>query len=153
MSQTLDPRNAAVLNWVDGAFIPRFDPAIPIYDSGLMHGKLVWSSPRLVNRRIFRFADHLAKLRHSAELNFWPVVPTDQQIIDAVRATLVKNKMEDGVHVRIMLTAGNQRTAIITNSVVGAKSALQPAIYPPWASCNQARGVPPEPPFLEAESY
>jgi branched-chain amino acid aminotransferase len=113
MAQTFDPRNDAVLNWLDGVFIPRFDPAIPIYDSGLMHGKLVWSSPRLVQRRIFRLMDHLAKIRHSADLNFWPVIPTDQQIIDAIRATLIQNKMEDGVHVRIMLTAGNQRTASV----------------------------------------
>jgi branched-chain amino acid aminotransferase len=113
MGQTFDPRNAAVLNWVDGAFIPRFDPAIPIYDSGLMHGKLVWSSPRLIRRRIFRLMDHLDKIRHSAELNFWPRIPSNKQIIDAARATLIQNKMEDGVHVRIMLTAGNQRTASV----------------------------------------
>jgi branched-chain amino acid aminotransferase len=96
---------------VDGAFIQRFDPAIPVYDSGLMHGKLVWSSPRLVRRRIFRLMDHLQKIRRSAELNFWPRIPSDDEIIAAIRATLIKNGMEDGVHIRIMLTAGNQLTA------------------------------------------
>jgi branched-chain amino acid aminotransferase len=111
MGQTLDPRNRTVLNWVDGKFIPRFDPAIPIYDSGLMHGKLVWSSPRLVRGRIFRLMDHLNKIHHSAELNFWPRIPSNDEIIAAIRATLIKNDMKDGVHIRIMLTAGNQLTA------------------------------------------
>ncbi len=106
-----DPRNKSVLNWVDGEFIPRFAPAIPVYDSGLMHGKLVWSSPRLVRRRVFRLLDHLQKIRSSAQLNFWPRVPSDDEMIDAIRATLLKNAMEDGVHIRIMLTAGNQLTA------------------------------------------
>ena len=55
--------------------------------------------------------DHLQKIRTSAELNFWPRVPTDDEMIAAIRTTLVKNGMEDGVHIRIMLTAGNQRTA------------------------------------------
>jgi branched-subunit amino acid aminotransferase/4-amino-4-deoxychorismate lyase len=111
MTQAFDSRNKTVLNWVDGEFIPRFDPAIPVYDSGFMHGKQVWSSPRLVKRRVFRLLDHLNKIHHAAALNFWPRIPSDEEIIAAVRATLIKNKMEDGVHIRIMLTAGNQLTA------------------------------------------
>ena len=106
-----DPRNRDVLNWVDGKFIARFEPAVPVYDSGLMHGKLVWSSPRLVRGRVFRLMDHLEKIRRSAELNFWPRIPADDEIIAAIRATLIKNGMQDGVHIRIMLTAGNQLTA------------------------------------------
>ena len=111
MGQPLDPRNKTVLNWVDGEFFPRFAPAVPIYDSGFMHGKLVWSSPRLVQRRVFRLTDHLNKIRHAAELNFWPRIPTDDEWITAIRATLLCNGMVDGVHIRIMLTAGNQLTA------------------------------------------
>jgi len=111
MEQTFDPRNRSVLNWVDGTFIRRFDPAIPVYDSGLMHGKLVWSSPRLIQGRIFRLMDHLDKIRHSAELNFWPRIPSHDEIIAAIRETLIRNDMNDGVHIRIMLTAGNQLTA------------------------------------------
>jgi branched-chain amino acid aminotransferase len=138
MGQTLDPRNRTVLNWVDGTFIPRFDPAVPVYDSGLMHGKLIWSSPRLVRRRIFRLANHLDKIRHSAELNFWPQIPSHDQIIDAVRATLIKNGMEDGVHIRIMLTAGNQLTASMDIATVisddGQPSAPRIIIAPEYRS-------------------
>lgn len=111
MRHPFDPRNRNVLNWVDGEFIPRFDPAVPVYDSGLMHGKLVWSSPRLIRQRVFRLMDHLRKIRHSAELNFWQRIPADEEMIAAIRATLLKNDMKDGVHIRVMLTAGNQLTA------------------------------------------
>ncbi|MBI1375229.1 MAG: aminotransferase IV [Phycisphaera sp.] len=99
------------MNWVNGAFVARYAPAVPVYDAGLMHGKLVWSSPRLVQRRVFRLHDHLYKIRHSAQLNFWPRIPSDEQIIDAIRDTLIRNNMTDGVHIRILLTAGNQITA------------------------------------------
>ena len=118
MGQTLDQRNANVLNWVNGEFFRRYDPAIPIFDSGFMHGKQVWSAPRLVKGRLFRHQDHLDKIRLSAEINFWPVIPTDKEILQAVRETLETNEMHDGVHVRIMLTAGNQSTASMDISTV-----------------------------------
>lgn len=111
MAQVVDPRNESVMHWVDGEFVSRHQPAIPLFDSGFLHGKQVWSAPRLVNGRLFRLADHLHKIRHSAELNFWPNIPSDDTIVAAIRATLVRNKMTDGVHVRVLLTAGNQFTA------------------------------------------
>lgn len=146
MSQLVDPRNRTVLNWVDGQFIPRFAPAVPVYDSGLMHGKLVWSSPRLVRRRLFRFMDHLAKIRHSAELNFWPRIPSNDEIIAAVRATLIRNAMEDGVHVRILLTAGNQLTASMDLAAVvdddGAPSAPRLMVAPEYrAAVYDPKGI------------
>ena len=106
-----DSRNTRVLNWIDGRFVSRTEAALPLFDSGFLHGKQVWSAPRLVNGRLFRLQDHLDKLRHSAELNYWPRIPTDAEIIDAIRMTLERNNMHDGVHVRIMLTAGDQLTA------------------------------------------
>ena len=111
MTQVVDPRNQSVVHWVDGEFVSRHEPAIPLFDSGFLHGKQVWSAPRLVNGRLFRLQDHLDKIRHSAELNYWPDIPTDERIIAAIRATLRRNHMTDGVHVRVLLTAGNQFTA------------------------------------------
>ena len=111
MSQVVDARNQSVLHWVDGEFVSRHQPAIPLFDSGFLHGKQVWSAPRLVNGRLFRLQDHLDKIRHSAELNYWPRIPADAAIVDAIRRTLARNNMTDGVHVRVLLTAGNQFTA------------------------------------------
>ncbi len=111
MSQVFDTRNEGVLHWVDGELFSRHQPAIPLFDSGFLHGKQVWSAPRLVNGRLFRLQDHLDKIRHSAELNYWPNIPSDATIVDAIRLTLARNNMRDGVHVRVLLTAGNQFTA------------------------------------------
>ena len=108
---SVDSRNAQVEHYIDGRFVSRTQAALPIFDSGFLHGKQVWSAPRLVQGRLFRLQDHLDKIRHSAELNYWPLIPSDERIIAAVRDTLVHNSMYDGVHVRIMLTAGDQITA------------------------------------------
>ena len=106
-----DPRNANVEHYIDGRFVSRTEPALPLFDSGFLHGKQVWSAPRLINGRLFRLPDHLEKIRHSAQLTYWPNIPSDDDIVAAVRATLARNAMTDGVHVRIMLTAGTQITA------------------------------------------
>ena len=106
-----DPRNQQVKSYIDGEFVDQYQPALPLYDAGFLHGKLVWSSPRLINGRIFRLQDHLEKIRRAAELNHFPVVPDNERFIEAIRETLLQNNMFDGVHVRIALSAGNQVTA------------------------------------------
>jgi len=108
---TSDPRNRQVKHYVAGTLVSQYEAALPLFDSGLLHGKLVWSAPRLIQGRLFRLQDHLDKIRHSAELNHFPVYPSDEEIIAAVRHTLHANEMFDGVHVRISVTAGDQITA------------------------------------------
>ncbi|HIG44047.1 MAG: aminotransferase class IV [bacterium] len=106
-----DPRNRHVRHYVAGRLVTQYEAAIPLFDSGLLHGKLVWSAPRLVQGRLFRFQDHLNKIRHSAELNHFPLYPSDEEIVRAIRETLAANDMFDGVHIRISVTAGDQITA------------------------------------------
>ena len=106
-----DPRNQHVKHYINGRFVSQYEAAIPLFDAGFLHGKQVWSAPRLINNHIFRFQDHLDKIRHSAEINFFPDIPSDEVIINAVRETLAYNQMNDGVHVRILVTPGTQVTA------------------------------------------
>ena len=111
MAQSGDPRNREVLHYINGELVSAYAGAIPLFDAGFLHGKLVWSAPRLVGGRLFRLQDHLDKIRHSAEINHFPVIPGDDEIVHAVRETLLANRMSDGVHVRISVTAGDQVTA------------------------------------------
>ncbi len=106
-----DIRNRDVLHYVDGRFVNQYENALPLFDAGFLHGKQVWSSPRLIRGRIFQLEAHLDKIIHSAELNHFPDIPTQAAFIDAIRETLIRNRMYDGVHVRILLTAGDQVTA------------------------------------------
>ncbi len=136
MAQLNDPRNIEVLNYVAGRFVGQYEAAVPLFDAGFLHGKLVWSSPRLIGGRIFRLADHLEKIRRSAELNHFPVIPTSEDFITAIRETLLKNNMTDGVHVRVVLTAGDQVTASMDLAAVvnwdGTPSAPRIIIMPEY---------------------
>jgi len=111
MAPTTDPRNREVEHYVAGRFVGQYEAAVPLFDAGFLHGKLVWSSPRLIQGRLFRLHDHLEKIRRAAELNHFPHVPDDAEFIAAIGETLRRNRMHDGVHVRIVLTAGDQVTA------------------------------------------
>ncbi len=111
MGLNCDPRNREILSYVGGRFARQYEAAVPLFDAGFLHGKLVWSAPRLVGGRIFHLLDHLDKIRHSAEINHFPVIPPHDEFIAAIREVLVKNNMKDGVHVRVVLTAGDQISA------------------------------------------
>ena len=111
MPQKVDTRNKTVESYVNGKFVAFGEPAIAVRDSGFLHGAQAWSSPRLVNERIFQLELHLKKIRDTAEMNFFPVIPSDEEIITAIKGTLQHNNMTDGVHIRVILTAGTQFTA------------------------------------------
>ena len=64
MAYKIDERNKEIFAIVDDKIVPRAEAVIPIWDSGFLHGKQIWSSPRLVNGKIFRLQDHLDKIRH-----------------------------------------------------------------------------------------
>ncbi|MEK9769478.1 MAG: aminotransferase class IV [Betaproteobacteria bacterium] len=106
-----DPRNQSVRHYINGRFVSQYEPALSLFDAGFLHGKQVWSAPRLINYRIFKLEAHLEKIQHSATVNHFPVIPRTDDFIKAIRVTLKENKMSDGVHIRVLLTAGHQVTA------------------------------------------
>ena len=112
--------NCALFAIVDGKILPRDQATIPIWDAGFLHGKQIWSSPRLVNGKIFRLDDHLSKIQHGIRAMHCPVIPTNDDFIDAIRKVLVANKMQGatGVHIRIVFTPGSQVTASMNMKAV-----------------------------------
>ena len=97
-----DERNKTILAFVDAEILPRDRASVPLWDAGFLHGKQIWSAPRLINGKIFRLQDHLNKMNHGIKAMNCPVVPTDQDFKDAIKAALIANKMQgaSGVHIR-----------------------------------------------------
>ena len=48
-----DARNQHVKHYINGRFVSQYEAAIPLFDAGFLHGKQVWSAPRLINSNIF----------------------------------------------------------------------------------------------------
>ena len=111
MLQRYDERNADIRYWVNGELLHRDQPGLSPFDSVVQGGDAVWEGLRLYRGAVFGLTEHLARLRRSATALNFARVPADDEIIEAVTATLRANKMYDGVHVRLTLTRGVKLTS------------------------------------------
>jgi branched-chain amino acid aminotransferase len=109
--QALDERNLDVIVNVGGRLTHRDEAAVSPFDSAVQGGDAVWEGLRLYRGRIFRLAEHLARLRRSAKALAFDTVPSDEEITEQVRRTLRANGMTDNVHIRLTLTRGEKVTS------------------------------------------
>ena len=86
MLQTFDERNRDLIVSVNGRLVHRDRAAISPFDSAVQGGDAVWEGLRLYQGRIFRLAEHLARLRRSAAALAFASVPSDEEITGQIRA-------------------------------------------------------------------
>ncbi len=111
MLQSYDERNSDIVYWVNGVLRHRDEPGLSPFDSVVQGGDAVWEGLRLYDGRIFGLDAHLARLRRSATALGFAAIPSRDEIVAAVVATLRANDMRDGVHVRLTLTRGVKVTS------------------------------------------
>jgi branched-chain amino acid aminotransferase len=105
-----DPRNDAVLVYVNGELTPRDRAVVSVFDSGFVLGDGVWEGLRVHRGRPAFLDRHLDRLYEGAKAIALDVGLTRDQIAAAIDDTLRANAMTDGVHVRLMVTRGPKRT-------------------------------------------
>lgn len=105
-----DPRNESVLVYVDGEFVPRDQARVSVFDSGFVLGDGVWEGLRLVRGRLLALDDHLDRLFEGAAAIRLDLGLTRDEVAGILRETLARNGMEDGAHVRLMVTRGRKKT-------------------------------------------
>ncbi len=105
-----DPRNVGVLVYVNGAFVPRHEASVSVFDAGFVLGDGVWEGLRLVRGKLVSIDDHLDRLYEGAGAIRLDIGLDRTALLAAIRATLDRNGMEDGAHVRLMVTRGRKTT-------------------------------------------
>jgi len=105
-----DPRNDTVLVYVNGALVPRDAAVVSVFDSGFVLGDGVWEGLRLVRGRLVSLDAHLDRLYEGARAIALDIGMTRELLVGAIRMTLDRNGMQDGAHVRLMVTRGRKRT-------------------------------------------
>ena len=106
-----DPRNDAVLVYVNGAFVPRHEATISIFDSGFVLGDGIWEGLRLMQGRLISLDAHLDRLYEGATSIALDIGMTRAEVTQTIFDTLAKNGMTtDGAHIRLMVTRGVKRT-------------------------------------------
>jgi branched-chain amino acid aminotransferase len=111
MLQVFDERNRDLIINVGGTLSHRDRAGVSPFDSSVQGGDAVWEGLRLYQGKIFRLAEHLARLRASAQALAFGPVPSEEEITEQIRRTLAANGMRDGVHIRLTLTRGVKLTS------------------------------------------
>lgn len=105
-----DSRNADVLVYVNGDFVPRNEAKVSVFDAGFVLGDGVWEGLRLVKGRIIALDDHMDRLFEGAGSIQLDLGKSRAEIVAAIEATLQRNSMVDGAHIRLMATRGRKST-------------------------------------------
>jgi branched-chain amino acid aminotransferase len=110
MHDVSDPRNASILINVNGELKPRAEAVVSVFDSGFMLGDGVWEGLRVHKGRIAFLDLHLDRLFEGAKALAMDVGLDREQVTKRLYDTLEANGMDEGVHVRLMVTRGVRST-------------------------------------------
>ena len=107
---TQDPRNASILISVNGEMFARDKAMVSVFDSGFILGDGVWEGLRLIKGGVPFLREHVERLYEGAKAIFMDVGLTPQELVTRLFDCIAANKMEDGVHIRLMVTRGVKST-------------------------------------------
>jgi branched-chain amino acid aminotransferase len=105
-----DPRNDHLLVYVNGAFVPRNEARVSVFDSGFVLGDGVWEGLRLAKGKLISLEAHMDRLFEGARSINLDIGLSRDAVVKAVNDTLARNAMTDGAHVRLMVTRGLKKT-------------------------------------------
>src|SRR5579862_2072402 len=103
-----DPRNRHAKIYLNGELVARRDAKVSIFDGGFVVGDGVWEGLRLHKGALLFLDQHLDRLYWGAAKIRLDIGLDRQALTAAVRRTLGENGMQDGVHIRLMVTRGEK---------------------------------------------
>ena len=105
-----DDRNNHIKIYVNGEFLDRKDAKISVFDSGYLVGDGIWEAVRLYRGTLVFLDDHFSRLWSAAKATGIKLPYSKIELKSIVEKVLLTNNMQDGVHVRIMVTRGIKKT-------------------------------------------
>ncbi|WP_336986424.1 aminotransferase class IV [Altererythrobacter aquiaggeris] len=101
-----DPRNADLLVLLNRELVPAAEARVSIFDAGFGLGDGVWEGLRLHKGALLFLDAHLERLFAGAAKIKLDIGLTANDLKDDLKRLMVANRMEDGGHVRLMVTRG-----------------------------------------------
>src|SRR5688500_3440736 len=105
-----DPRNADILISVNGELKRRGEAMVSVFDSGFVLGDGVWEGLRVHKGRIAFLDRHLDRLWEGAKAIAMDIGLSREVLTARLYETLDANRMDEGVHIRLMVTRGIRST-------------------------------------------
>ena len=104
-----DPRNESALISLNGALVPRSAAKVSLFDAGFVLGDGVWEGIRLHKGGLLFLDAHMDRLYHGARTIKLDIGLSRHDLVAEMKRMLATNKMETGVHIRLMVTRGEKR--------------------------------------------
>ena len=105
-----DPRNADIIIDINGEFFPREQAKVSVFDSGFVLGDGVWEGLRVHHGKIAFLDQHLDRLYEGAKALDMEMEVSATELRQRLYRLLEKNSMQDGVHIRLMVSRGIKAT-------------------------------------------
>ena len=105
-----NPKNEDIFININGELFHRNEAKISVFDSGFLLGDGVWEGIRLHKSKLVFIEEHLERLYESAKGISLDISYSKKDIIEEINKVLVKNGMEDNIHIRLVLSRGNKIT-------------------------------------------
>lgn len=103
-----DPRNADLKIYLNGDLVPRAEARVSVFDAGFVLGDGVWEGIRLHKGGLLFLEAHLDRLDAGLAAIALDIGLTREALTAEIRRTLAANGMEDGAHIRLMVTRGEK---------------------------------------------
>lgn len=91
--------------YIDGAFYPKSQAKVSVFDHGLLYGDGVFEGIRAYKGSVFKLKEHVDRLYRSAHMIMLEIPITRDQMVQAVVETLRKNYLKDS-YIRLVVTRG-----------------------------------------------
>jgi branched-chain amino acid aminotransferase len=105
-----DPRNADIIIDINGETFARDEAKVSVFDSGFVLGDGIWEGLRVHRGRIAFLDQHLERLYGGAKALDMEMEVTAEELGERLYRLLEKNNMQDGVHIRLMVSRGVKAT-------------------------------------------
>jgi branched-chain amino acid aminotransferase len=91
--------------YVDGAFYPKSEAKVSVFDHGLLYGDGVFEGIRAYNGSVFKLKEHIDRLYRSAHMIMLEIPVSKEEMIRMVLETLRMNNLKDS-YIRLVVTRG-----------------------------------------------
>tara|TARA_B100000959_G_C14941245_1_gene607919 strand:- start:650 stop:1555 length:906 start_codon:yes stop_codon:yes gene_type:complete len=103
-------KNENIKIFINGNLYKRKDAKISVFDSGFLLGDGVWEGIRLINNKLLFLQEHLNRLFLGAKKLEIDIGHTKKELEGLIKNTLEANNMQDGVHIRLIISRGIKKT-------------------------------------------
>ena len=103
-------KNENIFININGSLFKRNEAKISVFDSGFLLGDGVWEGIRLHKSKLVFIEQHLDRLFASAKGISLDIPLSRDDIINELNKVLIKNNMDDDIHIRLIISRGDKIT-------------------------------------------